>query len=99
MATSAQGTNRRSDGRTDSGDDQARDADRENGWGIAMPDKLEIKQVPRHIVQAFTGRYGKVGQPMEEWQWLDLFMAWHAGWLEGARFEREIDECSIDTTQ
>ena len=58
-----------------------------------MPDKLEIKQVPAHIVQAFVAKYGKIGQPLDETDWLELFGAWRTGWLAAekhmlARFDQ-----------
>lgn len=66
---------------------------------MTLPDRLEIKQVPSHIVKAFVAKYGKIGQMLDETDWLELFEVWHAGWISGAMFERKVGECSIDTTQ
>lgn len=61
-----------------------------------MLDKIEVKQVPSYIVRAFTARYGKIGQRLDESDWLDLFDAWYAGWMAG--IEGKKAECSTDTT-
>ena len=69
-----------------------------------MADAVEVKQVPRHIVQAFVARYGKIGQRLDETSWLDLFETWYAGWQIGQEAVREREgeqekkECSTDTT-
>lgn len=62
---------------------------------------IEIQQVPRHIVHAFTARYGKIGERLDQWEWLDLFYAWHAGWQAGTanleeRFAQAGREAAID---
>jgi len=61
-----------------------------------MPDEIEIKQVPHRIVKAFTDRYGKIGQQLDENDWLDLFNAWYAGWLAGIVIEREACAAILD---
>jgi len=61
-----------------------------------MPDKLEIKQIPEHIVRAFVAKYGKIGQSLDETDWLDLFGVWYAGWLAGAESERNACATILD---
>ena len=60
-----------------------------------MPDKLEINQVPDHIVRAFVAKYGKIGQPLDETDWLELFGSWYAGWRTAEEVAKENErKCS-----
>ena len=61
-----------------------------------MADAVEVKQVPRHIVQAFIAKHGRINEKLEEWEWLDLFGAWYAGWVAGENHEREACAMILD---